>query len=274
MPKGMILTDLDGPLLNSAGKISEENLAMLLELGRQNVVRVAATGRNLHSARQVVDHSLPFDYLIFSTGAGISAFADDKILCAHELPAHYIQALAKFFIASSVDFSIHHPIPDNHLFHWFAAPQPTSDLLTRLAHLKDFASQGPYELINRATQFLAISLDGLGIIAELQNLFPHLSIIRTTSPLDRTHVWIEVFPAAASKGHAARWLCNELGIDKRNTMSIGNDYNDLAMLEWTAHGYVVANGPEDLRRRFSPAPANDEHGFAAAAKLWLTELSS
>ena len=272
MIRGMILTDLDGTFLNSSSKISDENLAALHELGQHQIIRVAATGRNLHSARQVVEHHLPFDYLIFSTGAGICSFADDRMLCAHELGEGDIQALARFFSDCAVDFSIHHPIPDNHCFHWYASPEPTSDLITRLKHLREFACQGPFEKISRATQFLAISCDGHAIIAELQRRFAHLSVIRTTSPIDGRHIWIEVFPAAVSKGLAAEWLCGELGIERRHTMSIGNDYNDQAMLEWTGRGFVVANGPADLRGLFQPAPGNDAHGFAVAARQWLAEL--
>jgi Cof subfamily protein (haloacid dehalogenase superfamily) len=274
MPRGMILTDLDGTFLNSAGKISDDNLQALHELGQNGVVRVAATGRTLHSSREVVKHHLPFDYLIFSTGAGICSFADDQVICAHELGKSDIHDLAEFFLACAVDFSIHHPIPDNHHFHWFASPEPTSDLISRLQYLKDFATQGPYQRISRATQFLAISKDGLNIIEELRQRFSHLSIIRTTSPIDGKHVWIEVFAAEASKGLAASWLCNKLGIERDKTMSIGNDYNDVAMLEWTGHGYVVANGPADMRCRFLPAPCNDEHGFAIAARQWLKGLKS
>jgi len=273
MPRGMVLTDLDGTFLNSLSQISAENLAMLHRLGENDVVRVAATGRTLHSSREVVKHDLPFDYLVFSTGAGICSFEDDHVICAHELGRHDIHALSEFFLECEVDFSIHHPIPENHRFHWFAAPEPSSDLMSRLHYLKEFATQGPYQQLSRATQFLAISTDGLAIIEELQRRFPHLSIIRTTSPLDGRHVWIEVFHPHASKGLAARWLCDELGIEQRHTMSIGNDYNDLAMLEWTNQGFVVANGPEDLRQRFLSAPANDEHGFAVAAERWLQELN-
>lgn len=274
MPRGMMLTDLDGTFLNSTGKISDENLEMLHELGRHNIIRVAATGRTLHSSREVVQHHLPFDYLVFSTGAGICSFADDQVICAHELGEKDIHALAKFFLDCAVDFSIHHPIPDNHHFHWFAAPEPSSDLACRLKYLKEYATQGPYQQISKATQFLAISLDGLAIIDELERRFPHLSIIRTTSPIDGRHIWIEVFAAGASKGLAARWLCEHLEIDPCNTMSIGNDYNDLAMLEWTSHGFVVANGPHDLLQRFSMVPRNDDHGFAVAARQWLQTMKS
>lgn len=272
MHRGMVLTDLDGTFLNSTGKISEANLETLQTLGQHGVIRVAATGRTLHSAREVVHHALPFDYLVFSTGAGICAFADDQIMCSHELGETDIQALAEFFLDCGVDFSIHHPIPENHRFHWFASQNPSPDLLSRLKYLKDFAVQGDYRKISRATQFLAISLNGLEIIDKLRIKFPHLSIIRATSPLDGKHIWIEVFPAEASKGMAASWLCQKLGIHQRHTMSIGNDYNDVAMLEWTHQSFVVANSPADMRQRFQGAPCNDDHGFAVAANDWLRNL--
>jgi hydroxymethylpyrimidine pyrophosphatase-like HAD family hydrolase len=108
----------------------------------------------------------------------------------------------------------------------------------------------------------------------MKTRFSHLNIIRTTSPIDGRHVWIEVFPAGVSKGRAASWLCNTLNIAREKTMSIGNDYNDLAMLEWTRYAYAVANSPADLRCRFSPAPANDSDGFTAAVKHWLNVSQS
>ncbi|MDD2999092.1 MAG: HAD family phosphatase [Erysipelotrichia bacterium] len=273
MHNGMVLTDLDGTFLNSAGQISPTNLDTLHHLGQNGVIRVAATGRTLHSSREVVPHNLPFDYLIFSTGAGICSFADDNVICSHELQEADIHALAEFFLGCGIDFSIHHPIPENHRFHWYASPNPTPDLLSRLKYLKDFAMQGNYRDISRATQFLAISLNGLEIIDDLRNKFAHLSIIRTTSPIDGQHVWIEVFPGQTSKGEAASWLCRHLGIDRCHTMSIGNDYNDLAMLEWTQHAFVVENSPADMRQRFKGAPRNDEHGFSVAARSWLQILN-
>lgn len=274
MHSGMVLTDLDGTFLNSSGKISPENLETLHTLGKHGIIRVAATGRTLHSSREVVAHHLPFDYLIFSTGAGICSFADDNVICAHELCEVDIQGLAEFFLDYRVDFSIHFPIPENHRFHWFASPEPTPDLLSRLKYLKEFAVQGNYRQITRATQFLAISLNGIEIIGELRKKFPHLSIIRTTSPIDGRHVWIEVFPPQASKGLAADWLCRRLGIASKDTMSIGNDYNDVAMLEWTEYSFVVANGPADMRMRFANAPHHDEHGFSVAARHWLEKLKT
>ncbi|EKD82278.1 MAG: hypothetical protein ACD_39C01390G0003 [uncultured bacterium] len=272
MRPAMVLTDLDGTFLSSDRTISAENLDVLHTLGQHGIVRVAATGRNLHSSREVLDCGLPFDYLIFSTGAGICRFADSYIMHKRALDTGDIHAVADFFASWQLDFSIHHPIPENHRFHWYASPNPTSDLKSRLHYLADFAVQGDYLEIKEATQLLAITLNGREVIEELQKRFSHLSIIRTTSPIDGKHTWIEVFPPGASKGSAAEWLCKSLSIEKERTMSIGNDFNDLAMLEWTQTSYVVANAAPELVKQFLPAPGNDDQGFAVATRNWLSQL--
>lgn len=268
----MVLTDLDGTFLNSDRSIASENLDTLHQLGQHGIVRVAATGRTLHSSREVLGFELPFDYLIFSTGAGICRFADSQILQKMSLTANDIHAVAEFFVDCQLDFSIHHPIPDNHHFHWYSSPNPTPDLVSRLKYLAEFAVQGDFREIKEATQLLAITLNGLEIIEELQRRFSHLSIIRTTSPIDNRHIWIEVFPSGASKGSAAEWLCKHLSIERNRTMSIGNDFNDLAMLEWTQASFVVANAAPELVEKFSPAPGNDDRGFTVAVRGWLEQL--
>lgn len=269
---GMALTDLDGTFLDSRGKISCENLATLHLLGEKKIARVAATGRNINSSREVLSHDLPFDFLIFSTGAGVCNFADDKVIHHNELSTADIHAVGEFFQQRDLDFSIHHPIPDNHCFYLFPSSNPTIELLSRLKYLHQFSSTSELHAINRATQILAIALNGIEIIDQLQNAFSHLNIIRTTSPIDGKHVWIEVFPGGVSKGQAANWLCQKLNISQQSTMSIGNDYNDVAMLEWTNHSFIVENAPADLKSRFLSAPGNDANGFAVAVNNWLRHL--
>ena len=50
-------------------------------------------------------------------------------------------------------------------------------------------------------------------------------------------------------------------------MAIGDNWNDLPMLEWAAQGVVMANAAQDLRtlartRGWKQAPPNDEDGVA------------
>ena len=274
--KGLVLTDLDGTFLNPFGKISEANIQALNKLHKFGIARAVCTGRTLNSAREVVPCSLPFDFLIFSSGAGISDFSKDNILCKHSLIAEDIIELTRFFKAKKVDFSVHFPIPDNHYFYWFSGPEKSPDLISRLHYLKEFAIEGNDELVRRltaATQFLIIIPDeSLGLLDEAKNLFKHLSMVRATSPLTPNYTWIEVFPDKVTKGAGAEWLCKYLGLENNQTMSIGNDYNDIQMLEWTGTAYVMDNSPDDLKKRFKVCPSNEFDGFSKAVDQWLEDF--
>jgi hypothetical protein len=68
MARGVCFTDLDGTLLNGDGSLSSVNQQALHHLADQGVLRVAATGRSLYSARKVLDPAFPIDVLIFSSG--------------------------------------------------------------------------------------------------------------------------------------------------------------------------------------------------------------
>ena len=52
-------------------------------------------------------------------------------------------------------------------------------------------------------------------------------------------------------------------------MAIGNDYNDMDLLEWTGSGYVVDNAPVELKDRFCPVASNNHGGVADAVERWL-----
>ena len=67
-----------------------------------------------------------------------------------------------------------------------------------------------------------------------------------------------------------RWLCRHLGgIEPQQVLLLGNDYNDLDMLQGMPHAYVVANAPAELRHRFRSVPSNAEAGFAQLVRQEL-----
>lgn len=274
--KGLVLTDLDGTFLNPKGKINEANINALEKLHKYNVASAVCTGRTLNSSREVVPRNLPFDFLIFSSGAGVAEFSNDKIICSHSLVSEEIQSLTDYFKSKKVDFSVHFPIPNNHFFYWFSGSEKSPDLVSRLHYLKDFAIEGTDETISRmktATQFLVIiSDDYLALLDEAKSKFKHLSFVRATSPITPNYTWIEVFPDKTSKGSGAEWLCRYLGLTREQTMGIGNDYNDIQMLDWTGTAYIMENSPDDLKKRFRIAPSNDNNGFAYAVDSWLEKM--
>ena len=78
----MVVTDLDGTLLQSDQTISQADWQTLEKLESLGVCRVAATGRNLYKVRLVLNEQSPFDYVIFSSGAGIMDWKKQKMIQA------------------------------------------------------------------------------------------------------------------------------------------------------------------------------------------------
>ncbi|HNX78404.1 MAG TPA: HAD hydrolase family protein, partial [Prolixibacteraceae bacterium] len=96
-------------------------------------------------------------------------------------------------------------------------------------------------------------------------------IIRATSPLETGYIWMEIFHRSVSKGNGVLFLCNRLGIDPNATMGIGNDYNDIDLLEFTAHSFLTDNAPQELKQHFTILPANEADAFAHIIDKMKTE---
>ena len=277
MTRLAVFTDLDGTLLNSNQQLSDINRQTLTSLGKAGICRIVATGRSLYSAQRVLDDAFPIDYLISSTGASVSTFPQSRLLRTVAMTSDEVQESVATLLELALDFMIQDPVPHNHCFAWHANGPPNPDFERRVA-LYD-AHQRPLALsLNDpapATQLLAISSADAGerLQRTLQTRLPKLTVIRTTSPLDHHSTWLEIFPGNVSKSKTARWLCGELNLDTRQIVTIGNDYNDIDLLEWGAYSYVVGNAPVDLRDQFTPVSHHDDNGFTEAINRWLVHSS-
>lgn len=273
--KRLFITDFDGTLLRSDRTLDERNLETLEKLGRKNIVRVIATGRSLYSLNRAIDSSMPIDYVIFSTGAGVIKYPEGDILRKIHLDPETVGHAIRTLMDENLNFMVHRPIPDNHQFaYWNIKPDET-DFFRRIELYKEcsWPLDGDYDDFGEAAQLLAIVPESraAGLLKELTRKLPRLTIIRTTSPLDGESTWIELFHPDVSKSHAAHWLAAHLGICRKNTLSVGNDYNDLDLLEWAGRRFVVGNAPQDLKNRFPAVSSNDQCGVTEAVNLWLAE---
>jgi hydroxymethylpyrimidine pyrophosphatase-like HAD family hydrolase len=168
---------------------------------------------------------------------------------------------------------VHYPIPDNHIFSYFESTSDNPDFIKRIELYHQFAK--PLETatdgFGNATQLLAIlpPANNRPVIAMLENALPGFNIIQTTSPLDGQSTWIEIFPTTVSKSLTAAWLSAAYGLKADRALSVGNDYNDLDLLEWAGCSFVVDNAPRDLKSRFPVVASNNECGVAEAINRWL-----
>jgi hydroxymethylpyrimidine pyrophosphatase-like HAD family hydrolase len=276
-PSGLFVTDLDGTLLRSDRTFAAADLAALRRLGECGVVRVLATGRSLFSFDKVRTPDLPLDYLVFSTGAGLAELPSGRIVRAESLDPAEVRRACEILRALGLDFMVQRPIPHTHAFGYHASGRPNPDFDRRIALYAQFAFplDGDPGAFGPATQLLAIvpPEGSPEALPEVRRLLPELTVIRSTSPLDGRSIWIEIFPASVSKSRTTGWLAARLGIPQARTVSVGNDYNDLDLLDWSATRFVTANAPPDLRERYPVVASHDEEGVSQAASLWLGKLS-
>lgn len=271
---GLFVTDLDGTLLRSDRTLAAADAAALARLAARGVVRAVATGRSLFSFRTLpLAATLPVDFIIFSSGAGVVEQPGGRLLRGVSLEPEELEAAFAVLTRLPLDVMVHRAVPESHRFGYRVRQPPHEDFERRLALYRDaaFPLEDPPAEFGPASQLVAIADGAAGesILEEVRRRLPHLTVIRTTSPLDGRSLWIEVFPAAVSKGKTAGWLAARLGIAAERTLAVGNDYNDIDLLEWAAAPFVTANAPAPLRRRFPAVAANDDGGVAEAVTRWL-----
>lgn len=265
--KGMVVTDLDGTLLKKDRTISKKDIETLNLLKEKKIVRVVATGRNIKKIEEVITDISLFDYFIFSSGAGIMNCKNRKIELALNISKDNVNSLIHFFIKKEVAFFLFHAIPRNHLFWYYKTGEINPEYNRYCEHNKKCIKKLPDNKItdNDNCQFLIIfrtADDFFKLKNEIEQNFDEFQIIRASSPYGTGYIWMEIFSKKVSKGNAARYLCNYLDINFQNTIGIGNDYNDITLLDFTNHSFITDNCPNELKGYYESAPANDENAFS------------
>jgi hydroxymethylpyrimidine pyrophosphatase-like HAD family hydrolase len=244
------------------------------ELGELGILRVAATGRSLYSALSVLPPDTPIDYLCHSSGAGILRWSDRQALRVVDMPADAAHALARELVQRELDFMLHFRLPDNHHFYAHRTPRENADFDRRAQRFAAFANVLTFPLPEGQPMSHAVVIDpppGPGRYAEVVSALPGFQVLRSTSPLDGASTWIEIFPLGVNKAAAAAWLWQTGSTQPLSSMAIGNDYNDLALLDWADAAFVVGNAPAELRARYATVASNDDAGFSQAVRRALGE---
>ena len=278
--KVIVATDLDGTLLNSNHKLSDKDQRTLLGLKEEGHLRVVATGRILYSAMQVLAEDFPIDYLVFSSGGGILDWHTKKLIHSNSMEQDDLIRSLDLLESMGLNFMVHGPVPENHFClcksgenfdlkdhnhrveNYRAFHTPWSE---RENFLSEWGAQASVIVSSVPTQV------GAEIYGRLKDKLPELHVVRATSPLDSNYNWIEILPTGVSKASGCQWLKEYLGATNRKTIAVGNDYNDIDMLEWADTSYVVSNTPEELKSRYHVVVSNDESGFSEAIKIAIND---
>lgn len=267
----MIVTDLDGTLLNTNSRVSDSDYETLKKIGKKGILRVIATGRSPYSFSKVIPMDFPIDYLIFSSGAGAMNWRTKEIIYKTELNGIDVQNVVIELMKHDVDFMVHEAIPTNHRFLFHDSGRDNPDFHRRIEVYNNFCQ--PFipgvEYDTSATQILAVLPNNVEWYESLKKRFPTLKVIRATSPLDGYSIWMEIFRKDVSKAFGIEQIRKKHGIDGKNIITLGNDYNDIDMLSNYLNSFVVANAPDDLKESFKSVKSNDDSGFSDMVERFI-----
>ncbi|MFC9078274.1 Cof-type HAD-IIB family hydrolase [Streptomyces sp. NPDC057062] len=251
----LVVTDMDGTLLDGAGRIPEDLWPLLAELRRRGVLFSPASGRQYATlARQFADAG---DGMVFVAENGTYVVRDGVELGSDPLDAAVaarVIGTTRRLAAEGVDVG--------------AVLCGKESAYVERADEAFVAEAKRYYALLRIVDDLTVVEDEFLKVA----LYDFGPVERTTAPalapFAKSHQvvvsgehWVDIMNATANKGAALRRLQRELGITPAQTLVFGDYLNDLEMLDAAEWSFAMANAhPDVLRRARYVAPPNTEYG--------------
>ena len=91
--------------------------------------------------------------------------------------------------------------------------------------------------------------------------------VSLTEYVHRDFSLIDVTAPSATKGQALAWRAEQLGLTRDEVMAVGDNFNDLEMLEFAGLPVVMANAVSGLKERgWTVTGDNDHAGLADAIR--------
>jgi hydroxymethylpyrimidine pyrophosphatase-like HAD family hydrolase len=269
-------TDFDGTIKPLNGDISREDFVALDAIGANGSLRVVATGRSIRTFERDWQKDLHIDYLISSAGLAVSKFGKgghEKILETYSFTQEDSALAVKIAIDLNIGFTFCFPPPKAHAFYYKLPttfdPPPSFIAMINQSDREPTPWKGEMEFA--LGQVLLIAEPSL--MREKAELFkkamPWISFVFTTSPYGDGTLWLEVYPPGISKGQSAARLAKSLGISAKDSVALGNDYNDTDLLNWAGTSYISSSGPKDMLNSYKTMPP----AGMAPIKYVLNELS-
>lgn len=279
----LIALDLDGTLLNSRGEITEANLAAIRAAENVGVLVTIATGRRFRDARPVAAKADLNAAIITHNGALIKDAATLKVVNAAILPDAAAGAVLRLGREFGVDAMLsadpngkgtlyYDRISDDNVqlqkyIAWSTRihGDEAGDAIRHVESLQKIVGEvevvhiafsGSCERMRNLNDLLERALDGqvrtLATVYESQNF----------SLLDILH-------PRASKGYGVQTFAELNNLTAENVMAIGDNFNDLDMLEYAGTPVVMGNSAPQLIERFQSVLSNDESGVALAIEQFV-----
>jgi Cof subfamily protein (haloacid dehalogenase superfamily) len=264
----LIAIDIDGTLLNPEFQISETDLATLRRAHAEGIEIILVTGRR-HAFALPIAQQLGFDLWLISSNGAITRSLGGETFHRDLLPEPTCRELVRVMQEFRGQTVL-----------TFDSNGPGTIVIERLDKLES-SIQRWLEKNMQYIQFVvpienALTTDPVqamfcGPVAHMQRVLQVLgscglpiTVLRTEYP-GRDLSIVDVLNAGCSKGHALERWVNHRRITREQVMAVGDNYNDIEMLAFAGHSFIMGNASEELRGRgWTLTHSNAESGVAAA----------
>jgi Cof subfamily protein (haloacid dehalogenase superfamily) len=269
----LIAIDIDGTLLNPEFQISETDLATLRRTHAQGIEIILVTGRR-HTFALPIGQQLGFDLWLISSNGAVTRSLAGETFHRDLLP----EATCRELVCVMQEFRGQTVLTFDRSGLHGEASRPI--VIERLDELEG-SIQRWLEKNREYIQFVvpienALTTDPVqamfcGPVAKMQRVLQVLgscglpiTVLRTEYP-GRDLSIVDVLNAGCSKGHALERWVNYRQITREQVMAIGDNYNDIEMLAFAGHPFIMGNASKELRDRgWTLTRSNADSGVAAA----------
>lgn len=247
----LVASDVDGTLLDSAGKMHPETFDAIQKMHERDVRFVVASGRQYQSLRNQFAPIADEIAYIAENGAVVVLDGQEiyKSVIEPKLVTEFIQDVRK--------------VKDAHLV--LCSKDCAYIETENLAVLKEvqiyYANIEIVEDLARVeAEIIKLSImhmeDSELTYKSLESKWKQHFTINVTTPL-----WVDVYNPTTSKGLALRKLQDHYGAKFDSTMVFGDYFNDVSMLKEAKYSYAMANAPDGVKEAASyEAASNDNYG--------------
>ena len=253
----VIISDLDGTLLNQLHVISDYTRSVFQELHQQNYLIVVATGRHHLDAMPLVERlGVPL-YLVTSNGARIHS-PENELLFSINMDSETVKSILNLDIDPDIttvlfkeevwQTNIH-----NEKLNSFSKEVTYHRELVNFGELEDFEAIKIF--FTHENQDKLIAVRDL-ILEHHPDSFNHAFSLP---------ICLEFMDKAVDKSHAIAKILEKENLDFSHAVSFGDGFNDELMLVTTGKGLIMGNAPETLKNKLSHLEViatNHEDGVA------------
>ena len=274
----IIALDIDGTLLNSCGRVTERTIKTVHRAAEEGAVILAVTGRRFFTAKQrVLQLKLPNILLAVHNGAILKQLSGE-LLYHRLLPretAQQVVVVAKEMglcpvVFAGIDDEAAVLVEDyeDKLDSWEKGYLQENRRFLR--EIDNLSTDLPDDVIEVICVVPTVDLHQLAEAFEERLNGQVKSIVVTTTDWQRA--FIGLTSPDVSKREPLRFLAERGNIDDTEIIAIGDNYNDLEMLEFAGAGVVMENAVPALKQMgFHVTASNDEDGVAKALEKFVLE---